>query len=366
MQNLSQLTVGLGDRAYNIVIGPGLLAQAGDILGPIAADRHIVIISDEQVAALHLASLQTSLTKTARKIDALTVPAGETSKSMSVLARLLDDILALGVDRSVLLIAFGGGVIGDLAGFAAASLLRGVDFVQIPTSLLAQVDSSVGGKTGVNAAKGKNLIGAFYQPKAVLADTALLASLPPRELCAGFAEVIKYGLLGDRDFFEWLEANGQNVLALDDAAIAHAVYTSCAAKARIVEADEREAGQRALLNLGHTFAHAFEAEAKYDGRLLHGEAVAAGMGLAFDLSVALNICNGQDAGRCKALLEASGLPSGLSNLPAGRASADTLLGHMKHDKKVKDGTMHFVLVRSIGDAFVSGDVPPETVLALLE
>lgn len=366
MQNVSKLTVGLDDRAYDIVIGPGILAQTGDILGPIAADRHIVIISDEYVAALHLVALQTSLTKTARKIDALTVPAGEASKSMSVLARLLDDILALGVDRSVLLIALGGGVIGDLAGFAAASLLRGVDFVQIPTSLLAQVDSSVGGKTGVNAAKGKNLIGAFYQPKAVLADTALLASLPPRELRAGFAEVIKYGLLGDRDFFEWLEANGKNVLALDEAAIAHAVYTSCTAKARIVEADEREAGQRALLNLGHTFAHAFEAEAHYDGRLLHGEAVAAGMGLAFDLSVALNICNGQDARRCKAMLEANGLPSGLSNLPAGRASADTLLSHMKHDKKVKDGTMHFVLVRSIGDAFVSGDVPPETVLALLE
>ena len=366
MQNVSKLTVGLDDRAYDIVIGPGILAQTGDILGPIAADRHIVIISDEYVAALHLVALQTSLAETARKIDALTVPAGEATKSMSVLARLLDDILALGVDRSVLLIAFGGGVIGDLTGFAAASLLRGVDFVQIPTSLLAQVDSSVGGKTGVNAAKGKNLIGAFYQPKAVLADTALLASLPPRELRAGFAEVIKYGLLGDRDFFEWLEANGKNVLALDEAAIAHAVYTSCTAKARIVEADEREAVQRALLNLGHTFAHAFEAEAHYDGRLLHGEAVAAGMGLAFDLSVALNICNVQDARRCKAMLEANGLPSGLSNLPAGRASADTLLSHMKLDKKVKDGTMHFVLVRSIGDAFVSGDVPHETVLALLE
>lgn len=366
MQSISKLTVNLGERTYDIVIGSNLLAQTADILGPIAADRHIVIVSDAHVAALHLATLEASLTTTARKVDALTVPAGEASKSMTVLARLLDDILALGVDRSVLIVAFGGGVIGDLVGFAAASLLRGVDFVQIPTSLLAQVDSSVGGKTGVNAAKGKNLIGAFYQPKAVLADTALLASLPPRELRAGFAEVIKYGLLGDRGFFEWLEENGAKVLALDDAAIAHAVYTSCAAKARIVEADEHEAGQRALLNLGHTFAHAFEAEANYDGSLLHGEAVAAGMGLAFDLSVALNVCNGQDASRCKAQLEAIGLPSGLSNLPAGKASAETLLNHMKHDKKVKNGTMHFVLARSIGDAFVSGDVPPETVLALLE
>ena len=363
---METVKVDLKTRSYDIHIGPGLLAEAGAYISPFLRRQRVAVVTDSTVADLHLEALREGLLTANIEMVALTLPAGEQTKNWQVLGQTVEWLLDQKIERNDIVIALGGGVIGDLVGFAAAILRRGVQFIQIPTSLLAQVDSSVGGKTGVNAAKGKNLIGAFYQPKAVLADTALLASLPPRELRAGFAEVIKYGLLGDRDFFEWLEANGKNVLALDEAAIAHAVYTSCTAKARIVEADEREAGQRALLNLGHTFAHAFEAEAHYDGRLLHGEAVAAGMGLAFDLSVALNICNGQDARRCKAMLEANGLPSGLSNLPAGRASADTLLSHMKHDKKVKDGTMHFVLVRSIGDAFVSGDVPPETVLALLE
>src|SRR6056300_57240 len=316
------LTVGLGQRAYDIVIGPDLIDRAGSILGAIAANRHIIIVSDETVATLHLDRLTAGLKGTARAIDHFAVAAGEASKSMTVLAKLLDDILAVGVDRSVLLIAFGGGVVGDLAGFAAASLMRGVDFVQIPTSLLAQVDSSVGGKTGVNAASGKNLIGAFYQPKAVLADTSLLASLPDRELRAGYAEMVKYGLLGDAAFFDWLDANSGAVLALEPAAIMHAIHTSCSAKARIVEADEREAGKRALLNLGHTFGHAFEAVAKYEGRLLHGEDVADGMGLAFDLSVALDLCAQQAADRCKSHLQASGLPSGQTSLPAGNAPAD--------------------------------------------
>ena len=285
---------------------------------------------------------------------------------MAVLTRLLDDILAIGVDRSVLLVAFGGGVIGDLAGFAAASLLRGVDFVQIPTSLLAQVDSSVGGKTAVNAKAGKNLIGAFYQPRAVLADTSLLVTLPARELRAGYAEVVKYGLLGEAGFFDWLEQHGDQVLALEPDALQYAIHTSCCAKVRIVEADERESGKRALLNLGHTFGHAFEAVAKYDGRLLHGEAVAAGMGLAFDLSVALDLCAQQAADRCKSHLQASGLPSGQTSLPAGNVPADILLGHMKHDKKTRNGVMHFVLARAIGDAFVHGDVPEPVVIELLE
>ena len=272
------LTVGLNDRAYDIAIGPDLIDRAGEALGPIVANRHIVIISDKNVAKLHLTRLKASFKSFARKVDHFAIAAGETSKSMAMLSHLLDDILALGVDRSVLLVAFGGGVVGDLAGFAAASLLRGVDFVQIPTSLLAQVDSSVGGKTGVNTAAGKNLIGAFYQPKAVLADTSLLTSLPERELRAGYAEVVKYGLLGDARFFDWLEENSSAVLALETDAITYAIRKSCEAKARIVEADEREAGKRALLNLGHTFAHAFEAEAGYNGSLLHGEAVAAGLG----------------------------------------------------------------------------------------
>ncbi len=300
MHDLTSLRVGLDRRAYDITIGNGLIANAHDVLGDIVAGRQVVIVSDSNVAPLHLDNLTTSLERVCRRCDSLIVPAGEASKSMAVLAKLLDDILALGVDRGLVLIALGGGVIGDLAGFAAASLLRGVDYIQVPTSLLAQVDSSVGGKTGVNAAKGKNLIGAFYQPRAVLADTGVLASLPSRELHAGYAEIVKYGLLGDAEFFGWLETNSRAVLALEEEALRHAIKTSCAAKAAIVEADEREAGQRALLNLGHTFAHAFEAEAHYDGRLLHGEAVAAGMGVAFELSARLGYCPEDDVARCKA------------------------------------------------------------------
>ena len=360
------LTVGLGNRAYDIVIGPDLIERAGSILGPIAAGRQIIIVSDKTVAKLHLDRLMTGLKSAARAIDHFAVAAGEASKSMAVLTKLLDDILAVGVDRSVLLIAFGGGVVGDLAGFAAASLLRGVDFVQIPTSLLAQVDSSVGGKTGVNAASGKNLVGAFYQPKAVLADTSLLASLPDRELRAGYAEMVKYGLLGDASFFDWLDVNSSAVLALDPPVIMHAIHTSCSAKARIVETDERESGKRALLNLGHTFAHAFEAEAGYNRSLLHGEAVAAGMGLAFDLSVDLGFCPPNDAARCKAHLRAVGLPAGQTDLAAGNTAPSKLIAHMKHDKKMRDGRMYFILVNAIGDAFVSGDVPLDVVETLLQ
>lgn len=366
MQTTQTLTVGLDDRAYDIVIGPDLLGTADQILGAVAADRHIIIISDETVAGLHLHTLETSLNKCARRLDTVRVPAGEASKSMTMLARVLDDILALGVDRGVLLVAFGGGVVGDLAGFAAASLLRGVDFVQIPTSLLAQVDSSVGGKTGVNAAAGKNLIGAFYQPKMVLADSSILATLPPREIRAGYAEIVKYGLLGDAAFFAWLEENGAAVLDQEPDALIHAVKTSCAAKARIVEADEREAGKRALLNLGHTFAHAFEAEAGYDGRLLHGEAVAAGMGLAFDLSARMGLCTAADASRVAAHLTTHGLPAGIDTVPAGRATPARLIAHMKKDKKVLNGQMRFVLATGIGDAFVCSDVPLDLVTELLE
>ena len=362
----TSLTVGLGERAYDITIGPGLIDQAGFMLGKIAADRHTIVVSDDQVASLHLQRLCDGLLPVTRKLDHFIVASGEASKSMVVLAQLLDDILAIGVDRSVLLVAFGGGVIGDLTGFVAATLLRGVDFVQMPTSLLAQVDSSVGGKTGVNAKAGKNLIGAFYQPRAVIADTDLLATLPVRELRAGYAEVVKYGLLGDARFFEWLEQHGDRVLALEPEALQHAIHKSCLAKAHIVETDEREADKRALLNLGHTFGHAFEAAAKYDGRLLHGEAVAAGIGLAFDLSVDLGLCAQQAADRCKSHLHASGLPSDQASLPAGNAPAEILLGHMKNDKKTRYGVMHFVLVRAIGDAFVHGDVPEAVVTKLLK
>ncbi len=360
------LTVGLGNRAYDIFVGPNLIDRAGEALGSIANNRHIIIVSDQNVATLHLARLEAGFKPFARKLDHFAVTAGETSKSMTVLSRLLEDILAIGIDRSALIVAFGGGVVGDLVGFAAASLLRGVDLVQIPTSLLAQVDSSVGGKTGVNSAVGKNLIGTFYQPKAVLADTSLLASLPNRELRAGYAEVAKYGLLGDAKFFAWLEENSSDVLALKPDAIMHAILTSCEAKARIVEADEHEAGKRALLNLGHTFAHAFEAEAGYNGSLLHGEAVAAGLGLAFDLSVDLGICAADDAARCKAHLHAVNLPASQSDIAAGNVAASRLIDHMKHDKKMRNGRMNFILVRAIGDAFVSGDVPSHAVKSLLD
>ena len=360
------LTVGLGSRAYDIIIGPGLIDDAAGKLGAIANGRHIIIVSDANLATLHLERLKAGLAPAGGKIDSFVVAAGEASKSMRTLATLLDDILRVGVDRSVLMIAFGGGVIGDLAGFAAASLLRGVDYVHIPTSLLSQVDSSVGGKTGVNTLAGKNLIGAFYQPRAVLADTELLNSLPHRELLAGYAEVVKYGLLGDAGFFTWLESNGDLVLDLAPDAVMHAVFKSCQAKARIVEADEHEKGQRALLNLGHTFAHAFEAVAGYDGRLLHGEAVAAGIGLAFDLSVDLGLCAATDRDLCHAHLRRHGLPAGQSDLPAGHADASILIGHMRHDKKVRNGQLHFILARAIGDSFISGDVPIASVKSLLE
>jgi 3-dehydroquinate synthase len=366
MDDFTSLRVGLGARAYDIKIGNNLIANAGDVLGDIVAGRQAVIVSDSNVAPLHLDALASSLARVTRRCDRIIVPAGEASKNMQTLTGLLNDILDLGVDRGLVIVALGGGVIGDLAGFAAASLMRGVDFVQVPTSLLAQVDSSVGGKTGVNAPRGKNLIGAFYQPRMVLADTAALATLPPRELRAGYAEVVKYGLLGDSGFFAWLEENGKAVLELEPQAVNHAIMTSCAAKARIVEADEREAGQRALLNLGHTFAHAFEAEANYDGRLLHGEAVAAGMGVAFALSVRMGLCDQDDLDRLRAHMKLQQLPADNKELAAGNAAAETLIAHMQHDKKVLDGKMRFILVKGIGKAFVASNVPLDDVRATLE
>jgi 3-dehydroquinate synthase len=273
--------------------------------------------------------------------------------------------LATGVDRGGLIVAFGGGVIGDLTGFAAGVLKRGIDFAQIPTTLLAQVDSSVGGKTGINTVEGKNLVGVFHQPKIVLADTSVLSTLPRRELLAGYAEVAKYGALGDGAFFEWLESNGAKALAGDAAAIVRAVAHCCRMKAAIVARDEREAGERALFNLGHTFGHALEAATGYSDRLKHGEGVALGMALAFRLSVKLALCPGQDAERFTRHLKAIGLPTGIADIPGPRPSADVLLEHMAHDKKVKDGKLMFVLVRGIGHAFVTSDVPRQAVREVL-
>ena len=366
MTDISTLTVGLDDRAYDITVGRGLIGRIDEIAGAHLDGRHVVIIADDAVAPHHLPPLQTACATICRHCDSLTVASGEASKSMPVLAGLLDDILALGVDRDVVLVALGGGVIGDLVGFAAASLLRGVDFIQVPTTLLAQVDSSVGGKTGVNAAAGKNLIGAFHQPRAVIIDIDTLATLPARELRAGYAEVIKYGLLGDAVFFEWLEAHGGDVLRRDEAALRHAITTSCTAKARIVEADERESGQRALLNLGHTFAHAFESVCGYDGRLLHGEAVGVGMALAYRLAGEMGLCPGQDGGRAAAHIAASGLSTHLSEIPAAAAATPDLIDIMRRDKKVRNGRMRFVLPRAIGDSLVCDEVPEDMLAQVLE
>ncbi len=360
------ISVSLGQNSYDILIGKDLLAGAGDHLCSFIKDRQIIIISDTTVAGFHLSVLAEAVRPLARSLHHFSVPPGEASKSFAVFEKLVNDILALPIDRHALILAFGGGVIGDLAGFAAASLLRGIDFIQIPTSLLAQVDSSVGGKTGINSPAGKNLVGAFYQPRRVLADISLLATLPMRELRAGYAEIVKYGLLGDARFFDWLEANHSHILAGDSAALIDAVRHSCQMKADIVAEDERESGRRALLNLGHTFAHAFEAEAGYDGRLLHGEAVAAGLGLAFGFSRWLGLATGQDEMRVITHLKSAGLPSGPADLPAGTAPAERLVSHMHKDKKARAGKLTFILVRAIGDAFVEHQVDENQLRAFLE
>lgn len=357
------IRVGLGPRSYDIVIGPGALAEAGGRIAALGRGRRVIVIADARVEGLHGPALAASLVSAGIATETLTVPPGEATKSMAVLADLLDRILGLGIERGTLLVALGGGVVGDLAGFAAAVALRGLDFVQVPTTLLAQVDSSVGGKTGVNSRHGKNLIGAFHQPLLVLADTQVLRTLPARELRAGYAEVVKYGALGDAAFFDWLEAHGPTLLAGDEAATIQAVKRSCEMKAEIVGQDEREAAQRALLNLGHTFGHALEAETGYGDALLHGEAVAIGMVMAFDLSVRLGLCPAADRDRLVAHLQAVGLPT----RPARDRtwSVDALLHHMTRDKKVRDGRMTFILVRGMGQAFVTSDVPPEPVTAVL-
>lgn len=356
--------VDLGDRSYPIYIGPDLIPQAGALIAKALQKPRIFIITDESVGPLYLPPLKESCEAAGIHADALTLPAGEGTKTFASLQHVVETMLAAKVERSTTVVALGGGVIGDLAGFAAAITLRGMDFIQVPTTLLAQVDSSVGGKTGINTAQGKNLAGRFHQPKAVLADTTAISTLPERERLAGYAEVCKYGLLGDPDFWAWLEANGQRVLANESDALAYAVEESCKAKARVVIEDERESGIRALLNLGHTFAHAFEAELGYTGKLLHGEAVGLGMVLAFDLSVRLGLCPPQDAAQVRAHLSSVGLPVTARGL--GKLDAGVLLGHMAQDKKVKDGAITFVLVRGIGKAFLTQDVPLEEVTSVLQ
>lgn len=353
--------VALGERSYEIRIESGLLARAGEHLAPLTKGRRPVIVTDENVAR-HLPALQAGIGPG----EAIVLPAGEATKSWAQLEKLVDRLLELGVERSDHVIALGGGVIGDLVGFATSILKRGCNFVQVPTSLLAQVDSSVGGKTAINSAAGKNLVGAFHQPALVLIDPDLLDTLPARELRAGYAEVVKYGLIDDFAFFEWCEANAASLLAGDAAAREYAIAHSVAAKARIVAEDERETtGKRALLNLGHTFGHALEAETGFSGRLLHGEGVAAGMALAFAYSARLGHCPRQDAGRVAAHLRAVGLPDGLA--AAGvTASGQRLVEHMLHDKKMAGGTLPFLLARGIGQTYLDKNVDLADVAAFLD
>jgi 3-dehydroquinate synthase len=359
-----RVLVTLGDRSYEIHIGHGLIAGAGPLLAPLARGP-VPVVTDETVARLHLDPLLASLRASGIDAKPVVVPAGEGNKSFGGLERLTSALLHTGVDRGGLIVALGGGVVGDLTGFAAGVLKRGIDFAQIPTTLLAQVDSSVGGKTAINTSEGKNLVGVFHQPRVVIADTTALATLPRREMLAGYAEVAKYGALGDAQFFEWLEANGTKALSGDAAAIIKAVAHSCRMKADIVARDERETGDRALLNFGHTFGHALEAATGYSDRLLHGEGVAIGMVLAFRLSVQLGLASGQDADRFATHLKSVGLPTTISDIPGARSAPDVLLAHMSHDKKAKDGKLTFILARGIGRAFVTRDVSIDAVRAVL-
>jgi 3-dehydroquinate synthase len=358
--------VELGPRSYDILIGPGLVAEAGAHVARAVTSRRVEVVTDETVAGIHLAPLLAGLDAAGfRRGEPVVVPAGERTKSFAALEGILEALLGRGIERSTVVVALGGGVIGDLAGFAAASALRGLDFVQVPTTLLSQVDSSVGGKTGINSRHGKNLVGAFHQPRLVLADTGALATLPRRERLAGYAEVAKYGLIDEPGFFEWLERNGRGVVEGDEAAQRHAVRTSCAAKARIVGMDERESAERALLNLGHTFGHALEAAVGYGGALLHGEAVAIGMCMAFRLSVRLGLCPAADLDRVVAHLDAVGLPTALPRIEGVSWDPDELMGHMAKDKKVRDGKLTFVLARGVGRSFVANGIDPAEARAVL-
>ena len=357
--------VPLGARAYDIVVAPGLIGDAGARIAALAPGAACGIVTDAHLAGEHLPALQASLDDAGIRHAAVVVPPGEGSKSWRAYERVCDALLAAKIERGDLVVALGGGVVGDLAGFAAATVRRGMRLVQMPTSLLAQVDSSVGGKTGINSAHGKNLVGAFHQPSLVLADTGALATLPDREFRAGYAEMAKYGLISDAVFFGSLERDWREIFAggpARDAAIAHC----CAMKAGVVVRDETEQGERALLNLGHTFAHAFERLVDYDGaRLVHGEAVAIGLACAFRFSVRLGLCTGQDAGRVVGHLRSVGLPTEIFDIPAFAASPDAILDAMRQDKKVRRGALTFILARGIGESFIAPDVAESDVLAFL-
>lgn len=362
--NQSQnLRVGLGERSYDIHIGPGQLARLGNLISDFAPTKRVAVITDETVYDLYGEALAKALSD--YRTHMIVRPAGEAQKSMANLEEILDSLFRAGFDRSDLLIAFGGGVIGDLAGFAASIYKRGMPFIQVPTTLLSQVDSSVGGKTAINNQFGKNLVGAFYQPRAVITDTDLLSTLPPRELKAGYAEVLKYGLLGDATFFAELDAGlGADILDLKVEALSRAIYMSCATKAKIVAQDERESGVRALLNLGHTFGHALELEAGYDGDLLHGEAVSAGMEMAFKFAAAEGLCQAACADLVTAHLAQTSMPR-IADMSHLLRNPEALLRHMGQDKKNEGGHLTLILPRAIGDTYVEKRANRDAVLGFL-
>jgi 3-dehydroquinate synthase len=359
-----RVAVGLGARSYEIVIGRGQLAFLGHKIAALRPGARAAIVSDDVVARHHLAATEASLAAAGIGVTSVTVPAGESSKSFAVLEQVCDALIERRIERGDLVVALGGGVIGDLAGFAAAIVRRGLDYVQVPTTLLAQVDSSVGGKTAIDSRQGKNLIGAFHQPVLVIVDTALLDTLAPREFRAGYAEVVKYGLIGDAGFFAWLESNWRELFA-GGAAREHAIALSCRMKAAIVGRDEREHGERALLNLGHTFGHALEAAAGFSGRLLHGEAIALGMVLAFQFSAGRDLLPAAAAERVERHLAAVGLPTRLASFPGGPPDVDRLMALMAQDKKVKRGRLTLILVRAIGDSFIAPEIDAADIRAFL-
>lgn len=359
------IPVDLGNRSYNVRIGRGLLQRAATEIMPLLRRKKVAVITDETVAAAHLMTLAASFLAQDISMTALSLPTGEATKGWSQLERSVEWLLEQKVERGDVVVAFGGGVVGDLAGFAAAILRRGVRFVQIPTSLLAQVDSSVGGKTGINSRQGKNLIGAFHQPSLVLADIDVLTTLPAREFLSGYGEVMKYGLLGDAAFFGWLEINGPAMATGNADARQYAVRRSVEMKAGIVSRDETEQGERALLNLGHTFCHALETATGYSNRLLHGEGVAIGCVLAFELSQRLGLCSQELPSRVAAHLRSLGMKTDLADIDGDLPGAEALLALMAQDKKAVHGKLRFILAHAIGDAFVADDVPTDSVLGLL-
>ena len=359
------VNVALGNRAYDIVIGRDVAASLGARIAALKPGARLAIVTDENVARAHLEAIEQQLSAGGMTTSHIVVPPGEGSKSFASFERVCDALIEAKIERNDLIVALGGGVVGDLAGYAAASVRRGLDFVQVPTTLLAQVDSSVGGKTGINTTRGKNLVGLFQQPDFVLADAGILDSLAPRQFNAGYAEVAKYGLIGDAAFFAWLESNWRAVAA-GWPEREHAIAVSCRAKAATVAADERDQGARALLNFGHTFAHALESATGYSDRLVHGEAVAVGMVLAFEFSARLKLCSPDDGARVVAHLAEVGLPTEIADIPGERPDAKRLMELMAQDKKVSRGQLTFILTRGIGRAFVANDVAPSEVLALLK